>query len=203
MLIAYWICFLVGTVYALISALLGGFFGAMGEVVDIDIGDVDGFDGDGAGDAGIAPLSPATIAVFLSTFGGTGIILTSLLNQKIQVSLPISALAGFALAGTIFFIFYKIFTAVQGSSESRVADLIGLKAEVITPIPADGAGEIAYVSRANRLSSSARSQDGGEIPRHIGVRIVRLVGNTAYVTPLTEEERQGPPPKEFDDTFKE
>jgi len=162
-LVAYWVCFGVGTVYALVSALMTGFFGFVGSggaegggsfEVGHDFG-VEGGDAGGHGEAFavaaegepvIAPLSPATISVFLATFGGVGIILTVLFDFSLYLSLPISAGA------------------------------------------AEGVGEVAFVVRGARLVSPARSQEGVELPRYTAVRIVRRVGSTVYVAALTEEE---------------
>jgi membrane protein implicated in regulation of membrane protease activity len=204
-LVAYWVCFGVGTVYALVSALMTGFFGFVGGGGGEDIGSfevghdfgVEGGDAGGHGEAFavaaegepvIAPLSPATISVFLATFGGVGIILTTLFDFSLYLSLPISAGAGLVVAGVVFALFYRLFTAVQGSSEPRMAEATGVTAEVTVPISKEGVGEVAFVVRGARLVSPARSQEGVELPRHTAVRIVRRVGTTLYVTALTEEE---------------
>jgi len=201
-LIAYWICFLTGTAYAAVSALLTGFFGAIGGH-DIsgagghDVGHAGGDYGAHAGDAGhgeaysaggeaetvLAPLSPATISVFMATFGGVGIILTTMFKMNLFMSLPISAASGFVVSAAVVSLFYHLFTKVQASSETRMAEIIGLTAEVTVPIPKDGVGEIAYVCRGARLVSSARARNGREVPRHETVRIIEQVGTTLYVEP--------------------
>lgn len=209
-LVAYWICFLVGTIYAAISALLGGFMdithaggleggghfdtgqdyasGGHGEVMS----------GDAAGEPVIAPLSPATIAVFLATFGGSGIILTTMYSFPVGKSLPISVVAGLGVASAVFWVFFKIFSSVQASSEPRMAETIGCQAEVTVGIPQDNTGEVAFVCRGKRLVSPARSADGTEIPKNRLVKIARLVGNTLYVVPLTAEELLAVPEREED-----
>lgn len=206
-IIAYWICFLTGSVYAVISAFLSGFFGGFDGghgLGHVEIGHDYGAGGAGGhgdvlavpetGDEPVmGPLSPATLAIFMTTFGGTGIILTSLFKMKLLVSLPLSMLAGVGLAAVIFVTFYRFFAAVQCSSESRVAELAGLRGEVNVPIPPEGVGEVVFICRGNRLSSSARSQDGVDLPRHAVIRIVRMVGNTAYVSLLGEEAPASPP----------
>jgi len=204
-LVAYWVCFGVGTVYALVSALLTGFFGFMGGgggegggsfEVGHDFG-VHGGDAGGHGEAFaagaegepvIAPLSPATISVFLATFGGVGIILTALYDFSLYLSLPISAGSALVVAGAVFALFYRLFTAVQASSEPRMAEVPGVTAEVTVPISTEGVGEVAFVVRGARLTSPARSQEGVELARHTAVRIVRRVGSTVYVAALTAEE---------------
>jgi len=80
-----------------------------------------------------------------------------------------------------FAFFNKIFKITQGSSEPHVQELVGKEAEVITPIPTDGLGEIAYVRRGSRFTASARAEGGVAIPNRSVVTIVRIVGNTYYV----------------------
>jgi membrane protein implicated in regulation of membrane protease activity len=203
-LVAYWICFGTGAAYAAVSALLGGFFGLVHHAGDIGGGGADmGHDYGGGHEAGghgeafaagteaepaIAPISPATISVFLTVFGGVGIILTSLAKMNLFLSLPLSAAAGFLVAGLVFVMFYYLFTKVQASSETRMVEVIGLTGEVTVPIPAGGVGEVAYTCRGARLVSSARTEEGAEVPRHTAVRIARQVGSTLYVTPTGSEE---------------
>ncbi len=204
-LLAYWICFFTGTTYALISALLSGLFGFFGAGggeagVHFDVGHdygagghLDGGHGDAfsteaGGEPVIAPLSPATIAIFMATFGGVGIILTSLFHFSLFLTLPIATATAFMVAGLVFLLFYRLFTAVQASSEPHMAEAIGLTAEVTVPIPKDGLGEVAFVVRSNRLSLPARSQEGVDIPRHAAVRIVRQVGSALYVALLNADE---------------
>ena len=213
-LIAYWVCFGVGTVYALVSALMGGIFGLLdiGGDADVggDLGDIGhdyGAGGEDTGDIGhgdafatageaepvISPLSPATISVFLATFGGVGIILTSLAKVELIVSLPVSALAGTVVAGSVMVLFYHLFTKVQGSSEARAGDAVGLTGEVTVPVPKEGVGAVAYILRGARLTATARSQSGKPIAGHAPIRIVRRVGNTLYVEPLGEDEGEPQP----------
>jgi len=207
-LIAYWICFGVGTIYALVSALIGGLFGLLdiGGDADVggDVGDIGhdyGAGADNAGDIGhgdafatpgeaepvISPLSPATISVFLATFGGVGVMLTTLAKMSLLYSLPISAGAGLLVGGFVMVLFYHLFTKVQGTSEARAGDAIGLAGELTVPVPKDGVGQVAYVLRGARLTATARSQSGKPIGRHVSVRVVRRVGDTLYVEPLGPE----------------
>lgn len=214
-LIAYWVCFLTGTTYALISGLLSGLFGFghggveaghsfevthdYGTAADASAGHGEAFSVEAQAEAPIAPLSPATISVFLATFGGVGIILTSLFDLGLLVTLPASAGAAFLVAAVVFTFFYRLFMSVQASSEPRMAEAVGAKGEVTVPIPADGVGEIAFVVRGSRLTAPARSQQGVDLPRYAPVRVLRQVGSTFYVQALTEEESgAGQPPGEPD-----
>jgi hypothetical protein len=202
-LVAYWVCFMSGLVYAVISALLGGLFGFehggihgaltggdfthdFGTGADIGAGHGEALAGATPGEAAISPLSPMTLAIFSTTFGGVGIILHKLFNQPLLVSIPVSVAAGFVVAGVVFVFFYKVFQAVQASSEPEVAMVVGLPAEVTVAIPAGGVGEIAYVARGGRFTAVAHSETGAEILRYSHVRITKVVGNTFYVVPVEE-----------------
>ena len=74
-----------------------------------------------------------------------------------------------------------IFRRTQGSSEGRVADLVGCAATVITPIGADAVGEIAYVQSGTRYSAPARAEGGAAFPNGATVKITRVVGTQFFV----------------------
>jgi membrane protein implicated in regulation of membrane protease activity len=208
-LFAYWVCFLVGLGYAIVAAVLSGLFGfGHGAEGGVEVGGHDvgagGFDhdfsADGAaghgegfatGESGtevaLSPWSPMTMAVFITCFGGVGVILTNL-HWPIWLSLPPAVGSGVIVAGLVFLFLVKVFMAVQGSSEPTVATLVGGEAEVITSIPAEGLGEIAYVARGSRFTAPARSETGAPIARHSVVRIVKIVGATFQVRKVAEEE---------------
>jgi len=208
-LISYWVCFIVGLAWAVISAVMGGIFGfdqgmdvggveadSGGMEFEHDFGsghDMDaghgGADFSAAPDApAISPLSPAVLATFVTTFGGVGVITHSMFHFPLPLSLPVSFAAGLAVGGVVFIVFYRLFQAVQASSEATVAGAIGLEAEVTIAIPRDGIGQIAYVSRGGRFTAPARSEEAVEIPNHASVRISKVVGNTYYVRPALDEQ---------------
>ena len=212
----YLLCFFIGFFYAIVSGILSGVFGgadadASGADVDVggadvDIGghdiDIGGHDIDAGGhdvDAGgadidsgglhLSPLSPVTIAMFTSSFGALGAILTKFSPQLgIPVTLGIAIVSGIVIAGATMYFFYRLFRSTQESSEARVSDIIGLDAEVITAIPAEGFGEIAYIARGTRFNSTARSIDGKDVPRNATVKIRRMVGSVCYVKRTTDYE---------------
>lgn len=76
----------------------------------------------------------------------------------------------------------KLFLATQGSSESKLANVVGIVAEIITPIPANGVGEIAYVDRGTRYSAPAREETGAPVNSGRTVKITRIAGSQFYVT---------------------
>ena len=84
----------------------------------------------------------------------------------------------------VFWLFNAMFRKTQSSSESRVADLIGQTAAIVTPIPENGVGEIAYVQGGTRYTAPARAEKGGAIAAGKTVKITRIVGTQFYVEPI-------------------
>jgi|SRR5579862_632948 len=179
----YLVCFFLGLGFAVLSALLSGLFsGHVGAHVDGG-----GFHADGGvhpdGHEGVhySPLSPVTIAMFISTFGGAGILLKRFVDARFWFHLPLAGVAAFAVAGLVSALFYRILSATQSTSQPRPEEAIGLEAEITVPIPNSGLGEIAYTVRGTRLTNPAQSSDGKELPARLTVRIVKQVGNTYIV----------------------
>jgi RNA polymerase sigma factor (sigma-70 family) len=194
----YSVCFGVGLLFTLVSAALGHAFGGHGDVGHDVGGHGMGHDGGahgghaqghaeaggGANDMpGFSPLSPTTLASFVTAFGGFGMIFNSIkATRSVWLSAPLSALGALGVAAGVFWLFNLIFQKTQGSSEGRVADLAGESATVITPIAADGVGEIAYVQGGTRYSAPARSEGGVAFANGATVKITRVVGSQFYVS---------------------
>jgi len=178
----YLICLGVGLLFALVSAFFADGGGGHEAHVDTHAGHLDCGPG-ASGMPGFSPLSPTSIATFVTAFGGFGLILTKIeMTRSPWLSAPIAALGALVVAALVVIVFNKIFRSTQGSSEGRVAELFGVGATVITPIAAGGVGEIAYVQGGTRYTASARALDEGEIPSGAKVRIVRTSGSQFYVT---------------------
>lgn len=180
--VAYLICFGVGIVFTVVSAVMADVFGGH------EAGGHDGAGGhaeagfDSSDMPGFSPLSPTTIASFVTAFGGFGMIFTKIERTSSPwLSVPLSLAGGFLIALAVFVLFRGIFRRTQGSSESRVSKLAGTTATIITPIPPNGVGEIAYVSSGSRYTAPARSVSGAEIANGRPVRIARIVGSQFYV----------------------
>jgi len=196
----YFFLFILGVGYAIIIGLMGGLSSVHAPAVDVDIPGLDLHPGgpdihlelpsghDISHDVdhpeiGLSPLSPITIAMFITTFGGVGLITNNLFPFSQVIGLLISTASGVLLSGAVFMLYAWVVREVQGSSEVRVGEMVGLTGEVIAPIPEDNVGEIVLVVRGMRARSTARAADGQAIPRGAMVEIMEEVGNAVIVRP--------------------
>lgn len=176
----------VGIVYAIFLLFFHGIGDALGDLdldmdmdMDVDIGDIDH-----AGASEAAGVSMLAIASFVSSFGAFGLLSVTLMGAGSIASLILALLGGvvFGIAGQLFFLYILSPTV---SSEVRQTNLIGIVAEITTPIPSSGIGQIAFVAEGSRMTYSARSTDEtNPLNRGTPVRVERIVGGVAYVSKL-------------------
>ncbi len=183
--LVYLFCLVVGFVFVLGSAVLGHFGGG-------DHGHVGGSGGhaeagaDSSDSPGVSFFSPIVMAAFVAAFGAFGLIFSQFEATKSPVvSAGLSVVCAVFVAGTMVSALGKLVRASDSSSESRVATLIGQPATVITPIPANAVGEIAYVQAGSRYTAPAREETGAPVGSGSEVRITRIVGSQFYVTTKT------------------
>jgi membrane protein implicated in regulation of membrane protease activity len=183
--LVYAVCFGVGLLFAIVSAFTSHLFGGHDAHVDVGTGGHAEAGFQDTGIPGLSPFSPTTITAFITAFGGLGMIFTSIAATRSPwVSAPLSLLGALLIAVAVVWLFGTVFHKVDASSESRVATLAGMTATVITPIPANGVGEIAYVQAGSRYSAPARSERGAPVASGQTVKIVRIVGTQFFVTPI-------------------
>jgi hypothetical protein len=196
----------IGVGYAIFIAITGGLSDIDMPDVDIDIptidlpGDVDipgadisiggadipagGFD---APDITVSPISPITIASFITTFGGIGIISIQLFDVRAEMSLVFATVGGLAAGGFMYAFVSQFLVRSQGSTVVRRGELIGVQGEVTVPIGETTMGQVSYVTKSGRMKSMARSVDGSAIPRGQFVTIVRSIGPQVLVKPLSTD----------------
>jgi membrane protein implicated in regulation of membrane protease activity len=180
-MILYTICLALGLIFTIISAVAGHLFGSDGHA-DVGTGGHAEAGYDHSGVPGISFFSPTVLACFVTAFGACGLILTRIeATRSPWISAPISAIAGFAMASLAFALFNFMFKHTQSSSESHVSSLVGQTASIVSPIPLDGVGEIAYVQGGCRYTAPARTESGDPVPAGKPVRITRIVGAQYYV----------------------
>ena len=198
----YFGCLLFGFIFALIGAI----FGEFGGHADVDAGgheiDFGGHDVDFGGDVdvshefaadvhggldhdlGASALNTITISTFIGFFGLSGLFAVWALKLGTAASLAFALPTAVVIAAAQFYLYVKIFVKAQGSSEATLADTLGCEAEVITPIPNNRVGEIAYVIKGSRYTAPAASADDEDIPRGTRVHVVNIRGTTFVVRPL-------------------
>ncbi len=181
-MIIYAICLVVGLLFTLISAVAGHFFGGHDGHVDVGTGGHAEAGFDHSGMPGISFFSPTVLATFVTAFGALGIIFSRIEpTSSGWVSAPLSIVGGLCIARAAFWLFNTMFSKTQSSSESRVATLVGQAASIVTPIPENGVGEIAYVQSSTRYTAPARSEKGVAVPAGATVKITRVVGTQFFV----------------------
>lgn len=177
----YLFCLVIGLVFTLFSVVAGHFLGGHSDHVVGSGGHAEA-GADSSDMPGISIFSPTVIAAFITAFGGFGIIFTEIpATSKAVVSAPLAILTALMVATGLYKFLNMVFRNTQGSSESHVAELVGTEANVITPIPKDGVGEIAYVVGGTRYTAPARVDNGTSIPNGRSVVIRRVVGTQFYV----------------------
>jgi membrane protein implicated in regulation of membrane protease activity len=183
--IIYTICLVAGLIFTVFSAIVGHLFGGHGDVHVGTGGHADsGLGQDGV--PGISFLSPTVLASFITAFGALGLIFSKIgLTGSAWINAPLSFVGALAVAAVVFWLINMMFKKTEGSSESRVARLIGHPAAIITPIPENGVGEISYTQAGSRYTAAARSEKGGSIPGGQTVKITRIVGTQFFVEQLS------------------
>lgn len=171
-------CLAFGVLYSAVSAIVGPHgFGHGG----FDHGGgAGGHSGTDSADAP-SPFNPLVIASAVTTFGAVGLAAKAGFNMGDLLSTIVALGFAGAIGAAIFFGIIKLVYRSQSNSIFSLEDLIGSEAEVTTPIPANGTGEIDYTMNGVRSSLSARASHGGEVPRGTVVIIGEFAGNAAIV----------------------
>ena len=194
MLTFYFICLLVGLIFAVFSFIFSGAFEAdVGADVSVDVGADVSMDGDivggdaGVGDVHFPLFSPIVIACFVTAFGGGGIVGLKLFPFAPILSLPVALGTGVVVGLLVGLLVAKIFKVVQVNAVTTAKSIIGTIAEVSESIPAAGVGEITFTGKGSRISGPARSEENIDIKRHAMVTITRTVGGLYYVREHVDE----------------
>lgn len=182
-MIVYTLCLVVGLVFTVVSAAAGHLFG--GHDGDLGTGGHAEAGFDNSGMPGVSFFSPTVIAAFVTSFGALGLVFQQIeLTRSPWLSAPLSLIGGGGVALLVFWLFNTMFEKTQSSSESHVASLVGQAASIVSPLPENGVGEIAYVQGGTRYTAPARAENGLAIPAGKEVKITRIVGTQFYVSTL-------------------
>ncbi len=127
-------------------------------------------------------FSPLALATLFASIGAYGLMTKYGFRVGDGLSLLISVPAAAGTSYGVTYLGWRLVTGSRGSSVIRLANLVGAPAEVLTPIPAGGAGEVAAMVGGQRVTGPAREAHGREVPRGASVTVVRTVGGTLVVT---------------------
>jgi membrane protein implicated in regulation of membrane protease activity len=163
--ITYLVIALVGLAFLALTVLIG-------EIADI-------FD---VGDDGIGPFNGKVIAVALTAFGATGLLMTFF---RVPVLWGALAAAGSGLAfGLAAWLLVALLYRQQATTEFSLQDLLGRTGEVTVPIAADQPGYVVISGPTGTRQYLARSSRGIPIPAGQLVRVSSLAGTVLLVEPL-------------------
>lgn len=174
MLYLYLGCITFGLVYCIFAAVLGAHGFDHGGV---DHGGDIGHDGADMP----SPFNPLVISSAITTFGVSGFIGKAAFNLTDIWSLVYSFGISVMIGAVIFFTVVKFMYSSQSNSSFSQADLVDTEAEVLTPVPRNGIGEIIYTVNGVRCSLPARSLYKEDLSRGDVVRIKDITGNVAIV----------------------
>lgn len=187
----YWFCLLLGGGYVLVQFIMllcggilhgvdigGGGHGIDGIEADTDFdthhesghvgtgahpthGDVS----TGLGDMHVGPLSPMSIAIFLTGFGGMGLVVNAF-NMPNNLGVPasiigglISLVTGIFISAVVIAMLNKFFQMTSASSGYSINEVIGKPAVVDIPMSGDKTGEISYTAGHATRNDPAKPLD--------------------------------------------
>jgi len=199
--LAYIAFAVVGCGYVLVAAFLGHFLDGSDESGDGHVAhdtggghgaESYGVDAGGHGSAAVHDVgaaafhfpffSPLALATLVGSIGAFGLIAKFGFRVGDTTSLLVSLPAAVATAYAVTYAGWRLVQGSRGSSAIRLGELVGAPAEVLTPIPAGGVGEVAAVVAGQRYAGPAREVEGREVPRGAVVTVVRVIGSTLVVS---------------------
>lgn len=194
----YLVCFAVGLVLTLLSAVSGLGHLSFGHLhlPHLHLGKlhiVGHHDPAQAhGNNGLSAFNGFTLMAFLCWFGGTGYLLrhhTALAGVAVLV---FSLLSGFAGSALVFGFLTRVLLSRERVFTEEETAMPGVLARVTSSIREGGIGEIAFSQGGARRAAAARSETGAAIARDAEVVVLRYERGVAYVEPWSEMDM--PPP---------
>ena len=167
-------CLIIGGLYSLISLVFSG-IGGLDLDFDLDFDLELDFD---LGDLSL-PIKPFTIMVFLTVFGGAGLILEHFLPGWWPI-LP-AVVLGIVVSYLLYTMIYGKLMSYEAVAPSE-EDAIMSRAQVVERIMPGGYGKISFVLGENTLSGAAKEiKPGDGIAKGANVYILEVKDNVYYV----------------------
>ena len=121
------------------------------------------------------------IAVFLTAFGGFGVIAVQ--NGFGAVGASIAGLIGGVVFGAVVSAFGRFLIGQQASTTVTDDDLVGRTAQVTVAIMPGAIGQITAKIGDERVEKIARAKDGAEIAVGTIVKVDAVIGDSIIVVP--------------------
>jgi len=171
-------CFLFGFIFSLIGVVAGSshlHFGGHHHFFGHHHAGPHGHGGVGE------KFNAATIAAFLTWFGGAGYIFSSWGRVGIAAALIIAVIVGLIGAAIVFVVIAKLLAPGDQPLDAADYRMIGALGKVSSPVRAHGTGEMIFVQQGRRAAVPIRSEEGIAIPAGMEVVVTRYEHGIAYV----------------------
>lgn len=166
----YWICLGIGVLLSLVTFIFG-------EALDLDSAlDIEGADF----------LNTTTIAAFVTSLGGTGVLLTMYSSFAAVAGLAIGLCIAFLASIALQFLYIRPMQRAERSVAFSMKELVGHTARVTIPIPANGYGEIMLSVGGGNVCQIARSGNGNQIPTGTEVVVIESTSDSVSVVPFQD-----------------
>ena len=131
----------------------------------------------------VSLFSSKVLAIFGLAFGAGGSI-ACIYGLNILWSTLIALVSG-AVLGLIAYLALELLYKQQVNSLVTDASLVGCLGHVVTKIPADGCGEVSFISQGQSMTQLAASVHHVELKAGTRVKIVSVGGNALQVEATT------------------
>jgi hypothetical protein len=155
-----------GFLFLMVALIFGGLFDFFEADHDFDAG-------------GPGFFSSRVMAVFITSFGGSGAIATHYGLSPVPASL-VGLGSGLIFGGAIY-AFARFLYGQQASTEVRSGDLVGAIGRVVIAIPPGGVGQIRVRLGEELMDKIARTRDGVAIAENVAVTVDEVLGETVIV----------------------
>ncbi len=184
MFTVFQVCFWVGVAVTGVNALLGLIFGIFDFGLDFDF-DIDLDIGDF--DLGMfLPLSPTLLFLFLTVFGGSGMIIANGLSSMLWLACIIALVLGIAVITLINVFVVRPLRKISSKETAKMSDFVGETGKVTEKIFENGFGKITFIVDGNTLTYPAKSVTGKEIA--VGTQVfVESINDKYFVVDLLEK----------------
>jgi membrane protein implicated in regulation of membrane protease activity len=189
MITFYLICFTLGLILTLMSAL-GTFSHLHFGHVHVHVGHAHAHvhvsAKGGTAKGGVSPVNGFTLAAFLCWFGGCGYLLSKGADFAFFTVLVISLVTGVAGGAILFWFLVRVLLPHEKELTAADTATEGVLGLITSPVREGGTGEIQFTQNGCRRFAPARSDTGAGLARGTEVVVMRYEQGIAYVRPWDE-----------------